>query len=184
MPLPVIFNPTPIVVPGIPEQVIPAVPSQIYPNSFLISLEVSVYDPEHQQQSLTVTFRPYNYAQHLLYPDDSKDQHLFIENIWLEAGRSPIFAEVMGGIIQVASLEFEEWILKQQIAITTDPTALAQLNAALNAVENALGVQPAPPPYDLTVHNVPAFDFKAAKQAGKKVDGVVFRNGSWEIMKE
>lgn len=181
--LPRIFNPTPVVVPGQPEQVIPAIPDQVYPDSFLIGLGVSEFNPETQTQSLTVRFRPYNYDTHSLYPDSSKDTTLFIENIWLEAAKSPVFAQIMGGIIQVASLEYQEWMLKQQISVASDPTELAILETKLQGVEAALGkIQPPappPPPYFDGPVNVPTFNFKEKNAK----NGVVFKNGSWNIIK-
>ena len=180
MPLPKIFNPTPIVVPGQPEQIIPAVPTQTYPDSFLISMELSPFTDG--VQSLTVKFRPFNYAQGSIYPDDTKDSYLFIDNVWVEAARAPVFAQIMGGIVQVASMEYQEWAIKTAITNTTDPTALAQLEVELAEIQNALGMNvPTPPgPYDNEAPiNVPTFDFKAKNAK----NGVVFKNGSWEIIK-
>ena len=85
--------------------------------------------------------------------------------------------EVMGGIILVASAEYQMYTLKHLIAITTDPVQLATFKAELAAVEAGMGIMPGP--YDSITKKAEMFDFK--KEAAKK--GVIFRNGFWEVVR-
>ena len=174
--LPRIFNPSPVVIPGIPEQVIPATPDELYPDSYIMKMEVSPPDSVDGHQSLTVTFRPYNYDTHKIYPNTDKDMSILINNIWTESMRSPVFAQIMGGIIVVASAELQMFVLNHLISITTNPVELAALKAELVAVKEAMGINVEP--YNLENMKIPKFDFK---NTGKK--GVIFRNGSWETVK-
>ena len=126
--LPVIFNPTPVTV--------PATSAVTFNDSFLVGLTLGQPNKDGVQ-GLNVRFRPYDHVSGAIYKGMDKDIILPVANIWVEAQRSTLFAQVMGGIIQVASLELQEKDLIKKVA--ADPSN-AGLQSSLAAVQTALGV--------------------------------------------
>lgn len=130
MPLPKIDNPAPVV--------IPPVEAKTYDAAHIVGLTLDEPVGDGRQQ-LRVMFRPYNYDTGELYPNRSQDQPLVIWDVWAEAARNPLFAQAMGGIVQVGALLLKERHLVHAIPEATEESRPA-LEAELSAVRLAMGI--------------------------------------------
>lgn len=97
--LPLIPNPSPVTTPAIPEVE--------YNESYIVKFSLSTTDAAGFVQPIRVTFRPYAYSSKTLYPDDSRDVTHTFDNVWMLAYQHPLAAQVIGGLVQVFSLELQ-----------------------------------------------------------------------------
>ena len=131
--LPPIVLPEPVV--------IPAVPEKRYDEAYIVNLWLDTLDPTGVAQPLTITLRPYNQDTAEVFPDGSRDVQHKIDNVWQEAARVPLFAQVMGGIVTVTSLLVQERSLQTRLAaLAEDEPGRADVAGALAAVQAALGM--------------------------------------------
>lgn len=118
---PSITNPNPI-----------SKPAEEFPNLYVVRLKQETRDRLGWNQPLTAWLRPYNAATKVLYDRLDKDIELPIGNIWIEAQRSTLFAQVMGGIATYAALKIQETMLTDQLVeLSTLDTNLANAQAEL-----------------------------------------------------
>ena len=143
--LPRIVNENPITV--------PAVEAQSYPDYYLTDLVVST-GATALNQSVTVSFHPYNYETKALAPlnFDFCQQRKVIHNInlWEEAARSTLFAQAMGAVIMYATLKLQEDTLLNKITQLRAPfdteipeeiqTAMDNVNVQLAEIRTQMGV--------------------------------------------
>jgi hypothetical protein len=126
--LPQIVSPTPVTVPAV------SIPEKTYPDLYLMNLQVTT-TPQMDTKAIA-HLRPYNYTTKELQPQ-CRLQQFVIPNIWAEAVRVPLLAQVMGGIISVISGLIQEKDLVAKLA--EDPTNETLLGQ-LAAVRTALGI--------------------------------------------
>lgn len=127
MPLPQITNPNPIT--------IPAGEEKSFPDAYIVDLHLSTLDPAGTKQRLHIIFRPYNQTTKELVQNRSNDFSLDIKDIWSEAVRVPLLAQVMGTIVNVADLLVKERDLVKKVseAGDADRAALEQQLASIRA---------------------------------------------------
>jgi hypothetical protein len=125
MPLPQIVNPNPVVI-----EAVPAVEEYAYNESYVVGLSLTT--ESQLAQRLEVTLRPYNYADQRLFEGSSADTTFIVSDIWAEAARSPLFAQVMGGICQVTSLLMrEKYLASLEVRTPEQEAELAQVRIGL-----------------------------------------------------
>jgi hypothetical protein len=97
-------------------------------------------DPNSMHTGAMARLLPYNYSTKEILKD-GKPTEFGIPDVYAEADRVPLLAQVVGGIVTVLGLLIQEKTLKEQIAAGTsagiDVTALT---ASLASVETALGI--------------------------------------------
>jgi len=116
-------------------EIIPATAEASYPDMFITTMNIMRL-PDGRQQ-IFAHLHNYNKETGELSPNSNMGYEVKIEDIWAEAVRCPMFAQMMGGIVTITSLLYQEQWLKRQIEITEDPTAL---EAQLAEVEDQLGI--------------------------------------------
>ena len=126
--LPLIPNPNPVT--------IPAVEAVAYSESYIVKFVMGTTDTGGNVQPIKVSFRPYNYASKLLYPDDSLDICETFPNAWELAQSHPLAAQVIGGLVQVFSLELQ--LRQQDKAISVIQGQLDGANARLADIATQL----------------------------------------------
>ena len=121
--------------------VIPAVPERRYDEAYIVNLWLDTLDAAGSAQPLTITLRPYNQDTAELFQDGSRDVQHAIGNVWAEAARVPLFAQVMGGIVTVTSLLVQERSLAAKLAgMADDDPGRAAVAGELAAVHSAMGM--------------------------------------------
>ena len=145
MPLPVIPNPTPVVIPAQP-----AVEAITYDAIALTSLQVQV-SPQATDllgMSFSCQFSPMcsTVTPNKIMPGmrGPNLQGMSISrNVFGEAARSTMFADIMGQILAYASLALQEQTLIAQIdALTQAGGDATALQASLTTVQTSMGVTP------------------------------------------
>lgn len=134
MSLPEIVLPNPVITPAIAEVV--------YPNGYIVRLELGTQDTQGNQQDLRVVLRPYNLSTATLYPSADEDIGHDIPDLWGEVQRVPLLAQTMSGIVTVINLLIQEKTLIQQLGTTTSEEDKATIKASLDSIQSQLGVTP------------------------------------------
>ncbi|MCK9458532.1 MAG: hypothetical protein M0R80_02710 [Proteobacteria bacterium] len=128
--LPLIPNPSPLIVPATVEAV--------YNELYIVAFNVQTINVDATKQPLTIVFRPYNYTTKQLYPGADQDKVEFFDNIWELVYTHPLAAQVVGGMALLFSLEYQ---LRQLVAainainpgIQTNTERLAVVSASVDA---------------------------------------------------
>ena len=125
--LPPIASPTgTVIVPAV------AIPEQTFPDLYLVNLRVHT-DQDTMQCEAEARLQPYNYSAKQIMKDGPA-QTFKIEDVWTEATRVPLLAQVVGGMTQVIAL------LVQEKTLVGAEAAGQDVAAELAAVRAALGV--------------------------------------------
>jgi hypothetical protein len=132
MPLPQITNPNPVL--------IPAGQEKSFPDAFIVDLHLITLDPSGAKQRLRVMFRPYNQTTGELIQTRAHDFSLDVNDLWSEAARAPLLAQVIGAIVNIANLLVQERDLLEKIAQAGESERPA-LEQQLASVRTAMGVQ-------------------------------------------
>jgi hypothetical protein len=132
--LPSIPNPNPIT--------IPAVDAVAYDSLYIVAFDLGIEGTDGATQPICVTFRPYSYTAKKLYPDNTRDVVRTYPNAWLLAAQHPLAAQVIGGLVQLLTLEFqlgniEATVTAAQVLVDTANARLAQIVAALATATDA-----------------------------------------------
>lgn len=130
--LPVITNLDPITK--------PAVAAVTYPHWFINQFTITPLAPDGTQRCM-VEFRAYNHdtKQMSTLPGDSRV--LAKPDIYAEAQRCPLLAQVMGGLITAFDLLQQESTLLVKIAAAAEGADTTALQSQLAVVRSALGIQ-------------------------------------------
>ncbi|MFZ5832449.1 MAG: hypothetical protein ACOY3P_20370 [Planctomycetota bacterium] len=126
MPLPQIVNPRPLQI------------TASYDSLMMVALDMST--TSDSRLAVNVRFRPYDYTNGVLYPSTDRDILVSVHDAWTEAVRSPLFAQVMGGIVQVGNLLVQERDLLRRIGAEADTTAKQTLIDQLHALRDSVGI--------------------------------------------
>ncbi len=121
----------------------PPVPAKTYPELYLSQMVLRTQvngDNTVRGQSLSLLFRNYNYDLAELDPDESHKDAVVIPDIYVEAARSALVAQVMGLLARGCHLLLRERTLLEAIASAADPAVKAALEAELATVRQDLGV--------------------------------------------
>lgn len=133
--LPQIVSSTPVVVPAVAEKT--------YPDLYITGLNLQTGETP-TDQSLIVGLSAYNYTTKELAPRASigliSTVTFIVPNIWVEAARVPLFAQVMGGIVTVVNLMKSERDISAKIAASKDVDEIAALTVELQGVQQQLGI--------------------------------------------
>jgi len=132
MSLPQITNPNPITIPASTEK--------SFPSAYIVGLHLITLDASGTKQQLCVAFRPYNPTTQELAPNQAHDFSLNVNDIWPEAARVPLLAQVMGAIVNVASLLVQERDLAAKLSRAGD-TEKPALEQQLASVRTEMGIQ-------------------------------------------
>ena len=155
------------VIPAAAPVVVPAQPAVTYSQSALATFSVTLNptDTTLNNQQLNATFVPYTGPNGTIAPlisTGAQAPEQFIpKNVWAEAQRSTLFAQIMGGVVQYAQLAIQEQRLNAQIASlqsliasnaaasppidnTANNVVLATAQAGLVQIQAGMGVTPAP----------------------------------------
>jgi len=130
--LPKIESLSPVVTPAI------TIEEKTYPDRFMMALNVET-NPQDMNCRAVVRLLPYNYTTKELLLQEGVMKRFIIEDLWTEAARVPLLAQMMGGIIQVVDLLVKEKDLTEAIAVATGE-AKTTLEGQLTTVQTALGV--------------------------------------------
>lgn len=125
----------------------PATVEKIYTDKFIVGLSVVVQSDG--TQPCTVVFQAYNFDTKELSDDPSTVEQFRIDNIWTEAARSPVFAQVLGGLVQVIFLKYQEDTLHKLISGMVEGADRDNAIAAFQLVQEQLQVPQSeiPPPF-------------------------------------
>jgi hypothetical protein len=91
----------------------PAVAERVFPDRFIAALNVSLQSDG--KQPCTVALQAYNYETKDMSEDPATVEYFNIPNIWTEAERSPVFAQILGSLVQVIFLSYRERLLRSAI---------------------------------------------------------------------
>src|SRR3972149_11490083 len=100
MPLPQIINPNLITMPASEEK--------LFSSAYIVGMQLITSDVSGTKQRLRVTFRPYNQGTNELYQGRDGDFSLDINDLWTEAARVPLLAQVIANIVNITNLLVQE----------------------------------------------------------------------------
>jgi len=130
-------------IPGAQTFIVPATAAQTFPDSALVSLRVETPQgaTDLLGQTATIAFSPYSQATGKLPPVAMVPEQLPPKNIWAEVERSTLFASVLVGVVQYATLALLEWRLENAIAAAIEAEQdHAEQDAQLAAIRQQMGV--------------------------------------------
>jgi hypothetical protein len=128
--------------------VIEPVEAQSYPDKYITGL--GIQRMSNGKQPCAVSLHAYNFDTKELSPDPTHFDRLEIRDIWEEAARSTLFANVMGGLIQVVFLMYQENILRDEITWMVEGEDRDAKIVEFHAIQTQLGIDPLeepPEPY-------------------------------------
>lgn len=127
MPLPRIEAITPVI--------LPPTDQKEYPDLFISHLKIIRLSGTLMK--LNIDLSPYNWELAEFGPGNGVN--FSIKDVFAEAARVPLFAQVMGGIVQLSGLLLKEKDLVSKIAAASEENKPA-LQTELDAVRTALGM--------------------------------------------
>jgi hypothetical protein len=128
--------------------VIEPVEAKSYPDKYITGLGIRRLPSG--KQPCVVDLHAYDFDTKELSPDDTHFDRLEIRDIWEEAARSTLFANVMGGLIQVVFLMYQEQTLRGEIMWMGEGPERDAKIVEFHAIQTQLGVDPLeepPEPY-------------------------------------
>ena len=127
-----------------------AVEAKVFPDKYIVGFNVQ--RTLNGRQPCRVDLQAYNFDTKEISDDTDTIESFQITDIWEEAGRSQMFAQVMGGLIQTVFLMYQERELRQQITYMVEGADRDAAIAQFQAIQIQLGVEPEtiPDPFEET----------------------------------
>lgn len=120
--------------------VIPAVAEKVYPDKYIVALGIS-REPSGKQPC-EVLLQAYNYDTKELCESPDAVERFQLSDIWSEAARSTVFAQVMGGLVNVVMLMYQERAAREKVYSLPAGKERDEAITQLHQMQEALGIQP------------------------------------------
>jgi hypothetical protein len=125
------------------------VAAKTYSDKYIVAL--GIQRDKNGKQPCMVALQAYDYDAKELSPDPEDLERFRIADVWEESARSTLFANVMGGLIQVVFLMYQERNLREQLSLMEDGPERDAAIIQFHDIQTQLGVSPLedpPPPYE------------------------------------